>query len=182
MENKTKIENFEEESRLKIRNQTFSNEIDLDPYLKFNALARIIFLDLGKVFGSCDFKNCKFNNLSFRKCQFSNCRFQNCQITNSDLTCSFRNSQFLKSDLSASDFWECQFVETTFKNSNLNFRIVQDVKFRKSNKWIKIKDKSHFEKILKDTDGISSDEDLIGFYLGFRINIYLFRGIYGRRN
>jgi hypothetical protein len=34
MEKKNRIENFEEESRLKIRNQIFSNEIDLDPYIK----------------------------------------------------------------------------------------------------------------------------------------------------
>ena len=70
-------------------NQTFSNEIDLDQYIEWNALTGIIFVNynfqeldlLGKVFGWCDLKNCKFNNLSFRKCQFSNCRFQNCQIT-----------------------------------------------------------------------------------------------------
>jgi uncharacterized protein YjbI with pentapeptide repeats len=111
MENKNRIENLEEEIRFKIRNQTFTNEIDLDQYIEWNALAGIIFVNcrfeeldlLGKVFGSCDFKDCKFNNLSFRKCQFSNCRFQNCQIINSDLTraefhdCSFRNSQFLLS-------------------------------------------------------------------------------------
>ena len=94
MENKNRIENFEEEIRLKIRNQTFTNEIDLDQYIEWNALARIIFVNcrfeeldlLGKVFGSCDFKDCKFNHLSFRKCQFSNCKFENCQIVNSDLT------------------------------------------------------------------------------------------------
>ena len=112
MENKNMIENFEGESRLKICDQNFLDEIALDPYVKWNALSGIIFVDchfeeLGKVFGSCDFKNCKFNNLSFRKCQFSNCRFENCHIVNSDLTraefhdCSFRNSQFLKSDLAA---------------------------------------------------------------------------------
>jgi uncharacterized protein YjbI with pentapeptide repeats len=78
MEIKNRIENFEEESRLKIRNQTFINETDLDKYMKWNALAGIIFVNcrfkkldlLGKIFGSCDFKDCKFNNLSFRKCQF----------------------------------------------------------------------------------------------------------------
>jgi len=105
MEIKNRIENFEEESRLKICNQTFTNKIDLDRYIEWNALARIIFIDcrfeglelLGKVFGSCDFKDCKFNNFSFRKCQFSNCHIQNCQIINSNLTranfdnCSFRN-------------------------------------------------------------------------------------------
>ena len=71
MENKNSIENFEEEIRLKIRNQTFTNEIDLDQYIECNALAGIIFVNcrfeeldlLGKIFGSCDFKNCKFNHL-----------------------------------------------------------------------------------------------------------------------
>lgn len=77
---------IESENRLKMDNQTFSNEIDLD------ALSLIDFVDgrfedldlLGKVFRSCTFKNCKFNNLSFRKCQFSNCNFENCQIVKSD--------------------------------------------------------------------------------------------------
>ncbi len=60
MENKNRIENLEEESRLKIRNQTFRNEIDLDQYIEWNALAGIIFVNcrfedldlLGKVFGT----------------------------------------------------------------------------------------------------------------------------------
>jgi len=160
MENTNKIENLEEEGRLKIRNQTFTNEIDLDQYIEWNALARIIFgncifeeLDLlGKVFGSCDFKDSKFNHLSFRKCQFSNCRFQNCQIINSDLTraefhdCSFRNCEFLRSDLAASDFWNCEFSETTFKHSNLNFILVQDVKVWKSKEWVEVNDFSILEK------------------------------------
>lgn len=172
MEIKNKIENLEEESRLKIRNQTFTNEIDLDQYIEWNALAGIIFgncrfeeLDLlGKVFGSCDFKDCKFNHLSFRKCQFSNCRFQNCQIINSDLTrakfhdCSFRNSQFLKSDLVASNFWNCEFSETIFKNSNLDLIVARDLKCWKSNQLIKIKKSSNFANILKDMNLISTDE------------------------
>lgn len=147
MENKNIISNFEEESRLKIRNQTLSDEISLDQYGEWDALARIIFVDcnfeelelLGKVFGSCDFENWKFNNFSFLKCQFSNCRFENCQITNSDLTraefhdCNFRNSQFLKSDLSAINFWECEFVETKFQNSNLDFILARGVNCWKLN-------------------------------------------------
>ena len=134
MENKNRIENFEKEIRLKIRNQTFLNEIDLDQYREWSALAGIIFIDctfkeldlLGTIFGSCDFENCKFNNLSFRKCQFSNCKFENCQIVNSDLTraqfddSNFRNCEFLKSDLTASDFRRCELDETKFKNSNLS--------------------------------------------------------------
>jgi len=170
MENKNRIENFEEEIRLKIRNQTFRNEIDLDQYIEWNALAGIIFVNcrfeeldlLGKVFGSCDFKDCKFNHLSFRKCQFSNCRFQNCQIIYSDLTraefhdCSFRNCEFLKSDLAASNFWNCEFSETTFKHSNLNFIIVQNVKVWKSKEWVEIKDFSNFENHFDQSDNESS--------------------------
>jgi uncharacterized protein YjbI with pentapeptide repeats len=173
MKNKNRIENFEEEIRLKIRNQTFRNEIDLDQYIEWNALAGIIFVNcifeeldlLGKVFGSCDFKDCKFNHLSFRKCQFSNCRFQNCQIIYSDLTraefhdCSFRNSQFLKSDLAASNFWNCEFSETKFKNSNLDLIVARDLKCWKSNQLTEIKKSSNFEKILTDMNLISSDEE-----------------------
>ena len=159
MKNKNSIENFEEEIRFKIRNQTFKNEIDLDQYVEWNALPGIIFVNcrfkeldlLGKVFGSCDFKDCKFNHLSFRKCQFSNCKFENCQIVNSDITraefddSSFRNCEFLQSDLAASDFWRCEFIETTFKHSNLDFIIVEDVKVWKFDKWIQIKDFSNFD-------------------------------------
>ena len=172
MEIKNKIENLEEESRLKIRNQTFTNEIDLDQYIEWNALAGIIFVNcrfeeldlLGKVFGSCDFKDCKFNNLSFRKCQFSNCKFENCQIENCDLTraefsdSSFRNSRFLKSDLAASDFRRCELVETKFKNSNLDFIVARNLKCWKSNQLIKIKKSSNFANILKDINLISTDE------------------------
>ena len=40
----------ESENRLKIRNQTFSNEIDLDMYVEWDTLSRIDFID-------CNFKN-----------------------------------------------------------------------------------------------------------------------------
>lgn len=154
----------EEEIRLKIRNQTFTNEIDLHQYIEWNALAGIIFVTcrfeeldlLGKVFGSCDFKDCKFN---FRKCQFSNCKFENCQIVNSDLTraefddSSFRNCEFLKSDLAASDFRRCELVETTFKNSNLDRIVARNIKCWKLNQLTKIK-----ANILKDINLASSDE------------------------
>ena len=119
MKTKNRIEDFEEESPLKIRNQSFSDELSLDQYVEWNALARILFLDcrfeeldlLGKVFGSCDFKNCKFNNLSFRKCQFSNCRFENCQIVGSDLT---------RAEFNDCIFRNCELTETKFENSGLD--------------------------------------------------------------
>jgi len=172
MENKTKIENFEEESRLKICNQRFSNETTLNQYVKWNALSLINFVDcrfekidfLGRVINFCDFKNSEFNDLSFRKCQFSNCKFENCQIVNSDLMraefddSSFRNCEFLKSDLAASYFWGCEFVETTFKNSSLDFIVARDVKCWKSNELTKIKKSSSFANILKDMNLISTDE------------------------
>lgn len=167
MENKNSIENFEEENRLTIRNQTFKNKIDQNQYIECDALARIIFvncrfeeLDLpGKVFGSCDFKHCKFNHLNFRKCHFSNCKFENCQIVNSAITraefysISFKNSQFIKSD-----FDRCEFIETTFKNSNLDFILAQDIKCWKLNQLIKIKNFSSFANILKDISLASWDE------------------------
>jgi uncharacterized protein YjbI with pentapeptide repeats len=162
MEIKSRIENFEEESRFKIRNQTFTNKIDLDQYIEWNALAGRIFVDctfqeldlLGKVFGSCDFKNC----------QFTNCKFENCQIVNCDLTraefgySSFRNSQFLNSDLRASDFMACEFRKTTFKNSNLELILAWDVKLWESNQLTEIEKSSNFANILKDMNLISSDE------------------------
>jgi len=168
IENTNKIENPEEEIRLKISNKTFLNETALNQYVKWNALSLINFVEcrfeeidfLGKAINFCKFKNSEFNDFSFRKCHFAKCTFENCRIVKLDLTraefrnCNFRNCEFLQSD-----FWECQFVETTFKHSNLNFIIVQDVKFWKSNKWIEIKDESNFEKILKDMNLISTDED-----------------------
>ena len=167
------MENPEEDIYLKIRNKTFVDETALNQYVKWNALSIINFVDcrfkeidfLGRSINFCKFKNSEFNDSSFRKCQFSKCNFENCQIVKLDITkaefrnCNFRNCEFLQSDLSATDFWECQFVETTFKHSNLNFIIVQDVKVWKSNEWIEIKDESNFEKILKDMNLISTDED-----------------------
>lgn len=85
---KMEMEHFEQDNRLKIRNQTFFDEIALNPYLKWGALSKIIFVDchfeeldlLGKVINSCDFTNCRVTNVSFRKCQFADCRFENCQM------------------------------------------------------------------------------------------------------
>ena len=106
---KTDIENSEKNARFKIRDLIFRNQINLDQYIKWNALTRLIFVNcrfekldlLRKVFGSCDFKDWKFNHLSFRKCEFSNCNFENCQIVNFDITrtefndSSFKNWQFI---------------------------------------------------------------------------------------
>ena len=167
---------IESENPLKISNQTFSNEIDLDQYIEWNALSEIIWVDcrfeyldlLGKVFGSCNFENCKFNNLSLRKCQFSNCNFQNCQIVKSDLSraqfndSSFRNCEFLKSDLAASDFRRCELFQIKFKNSNLDLIIARSVKVSNSKQYIEIEKSFNFEKILKDMNLIiSTDQDEI---------------------
>ena len=131
---------------LKISNQTFSNEIELDHYIEWTVLFKIIWVDcrfedldlLVKVFGSCNFENCKFNNLSLRKCQFSNCTFQNCQIVKCDLSraefddSNFKNCEFLKSDLYASDFRRCELFQIKFQNSNLNLILARSVKVWKS--------------------------------------------------
>ncbi len=66
MENKNRIENLEEESRLKIH--TFLNETALNQYVKWNALSLINFVDckfeeidfLGRAINVCKFKNCEF--------------------------------------------------------------------------------------------------------------------------
>ena len=159
----------ESENRLKIRNQTFSNEIDLDVYVEWNALSRIDFID-------CNFKNSKFNDLSFRKCQFGKSTFENCQFVNIDLTraelgyCKFLNCKFVDCDLSASDFFKCIFFETRLNNSNLKLSTAEDIKFWKSNKFSKsnsneffeVKNESNFEKILKDMNLLtftSTDQD-----------------------
>lgn len=169
MENKNRIENLEEESRLKIRNKTFLNETALNLYVKWNALSLINFVDckfeeidfLGRAINVCKFKNCEFNDFSFRKCQFAKCKFKNCRIVKSDLTkvefrnCNFINCEFLQSDLAASDFWTCEFSETTFKHSNLNFIIVQDVKVWESKEWVEIEESSSFDNDFNQSDNES---------------------------
>lgn len=172
MENKNRIENFEEEIRFKIRNKTFLNETALNQYVKWNALSLINFVDcrfeeidfLGRSINVCKFKNSEFNHVSFRKCQFAKCSFENCRILNSDLTraefddSSFINCEFLQSDLAASDFWNCEFSETTFKNSNLDRIVARDLKCWKSNQLTEIQKSSNFANILKDINLASSDE------------------------
>ena len=162
------IEHFEQDNRLKIRNQTFFDEISLNQYVKWGALSKIIFLDchfdeldlLGKVINFCDFKNCRVTNLSFRKCQFADCRFENCQIKNSDFTraefddCSFRNCEFIKSDLAASTFWDCQLIKIKFKNSRLDRIVARNIKCWKSNEPIEIKMSSNFKEILDNLEFI----------------------------
>lgn len=172
------------ENRLKIRNQTFSNEIDLDMYVEWDALSRIDFIDcnfkkidlLGKIINVCNFKNSKFNDLSFRKCQFGKSTFEKCQFVNIDLTraelgyCKFLNCKFVDCDLAASDFFKCTFFETRLNNSNLKLSTAKDIKFWKSNKFSKsnsneffeVKNESNFEKILKDMNLLtftSTDQD-----------------------
>ena len=163
MENTNKIP--EEEIRFKIRNKTFLNETALNQYVKWNALSLINFVDcrfeeidfLGRSINLCKFKNSEFNYFSFRKCQFAKCTFENCRIVKSDLTrvefrnCNFINCEFLQSDLAASEF-----SETTFKHSNLNFIIVQNVKVWKSKEWVEIKDFSNFENHFDQSDNESS--------------------------
>lgn len=114
----------------KTSNQQFLNETALNQYIKRDALALINFVDcrfeeidfLRRIINFCNFKNSKFNDLSFRKLAFGKSRLENCQIVNMVLTrAEFHSYKFINCDLSLSDFWEYEFVETTLKNSNLNF-------------------------------------------------------------
>lgn len=125
----------ESENRLKIRNQTFSNEIDL----------------LGKIINFCNFKNSKFNDLSFRKCQFGKSTFENCEFVNIDLT----RAELVDCDLSASNLKLSTAEDIKFWKSN---------KFSKSNsnEFFEVKNESNFEKILKDMNLLtfpSTDQD-----------------------
>jgi len=173
---------FEENNRLTIRNQNFSN---FDQYVKYGAVAKIIFIDCnfegvnfaGNVIGSCDFQNCKFQNTRFWKSRFFSCRFQNCQIVESDLGRSefdssiLTNCQFQNVDLGGIDFMNCEFTETTFENSNLSSMLFMHVEFIifnwKSNKCLEIKKSSTLErnelieKLWKDKDmnARSNDEE-----------------------
>ena len=168
------IENFEEDSRLKISNQTFLDEIIFDRKLHFTTLSNANF-------SNCDFENleftdCRFANTIFHKCEFWDCTFQNCQITICDLTKAnlstnvFRNCRFNKIDLSWGYLDNCEFPETklsdinftgtvidTLKTKNttfLNLKFCESfpVKFWKSGKLTKVKDFSRFAKLLQALD------------------------------
>ena len=104
----------ESENRLKISNHIFSNQIDLDEYIKWNALSEIIWVD------------CRFEDLDLLGTIFGSCNFKNCE--------------FLKSDLYASDFRRCELFQIKFKNSNFNLILARSVKVWKSNEWIEVKD------------------------------------------
>jgi len=163
---------IKDKEHLMISNQTFSNEIDLDQYVEWDAFPGIDFVDcrfedldlLGKVFGSCNFENCKFNDVSLRKCQFSNCNLKNCHFVKSDLSraefsdTSFRNCEFLKSNLQASDFRRCELFQIKFKSSNLNLIGAQSVKVSNLKQSIEIEESSNLEKILKGMNLIISTD------------------------
>lgn len=124
------------ENRLKISNHLFSNEIDLDKYIEWNALSEIIWVD------------CRFEDLDLLGTIFGSCNFKNCE--------------FLKSDLYATDFRRCELFQIKFKNSNLNLIIARSVKVWKSKQCIEIEKSSNLEKILKDMNLIISiDQDAI---------------------
>ena len=126
----------ERENRLKIRNRTFSNKIDLDIYVEWDALSEIIWVD------------CRFEDLNLLGTIFGSCNFKNCE--------------FFKSDLYASDFRRCKLFQIKFKNSNLNLLLARSVKVWKSKQWIEIEKSSNLEKILKDMNLIiSTDQDKI---------------------
>ena len=161
------------EPHLLIQNKYFPNGNSLAQFIEWDALARIYFVNcnfekahlLGKIFGSCSFQNCTFNHFNARKAKFSSCDFEDCKITNSNMIRAefydthFKNCEFLGVDLTASDFDRCKFEGTRFVKSNLDLILIEDVKVWKSNEWIKIKDESDFEKILKDMNLIFTDED-----------------------
>lgn len=149
-----------------VSNQIFNSKIDLNPYIQYDALARIIFVNcefnelnlLGKVFGSCEFINCKFSELSFRKCEIYNCKFENCKFENCDMTrtnfnySKLTNSKIIQSDLRASYFFDCEFNKIIFKNNNLDNIIGRNIKFWKLNELIEIKESSNFEKTLEENN------------------------------
>jgi len=153
----------DDESRLMIQNQHFSNENSLAQYVEWDALARISFVNcnfekvhlVGKVFGSCSFQNCRFNHFNVRKAKFSTCCLEECKITHSNMTrvefydTQFKNCEFLSVDLAASNFDSCKFKGTKFFKSNLDFILVKDVKVWKSKEWVEIEDFSSFEKHLE---------------------------------
>ena len=149
-----------------ISNQIFNSKIDLNPYIRYDALARIIFINcefnelnlLGKVFGSCQFINCEFNELSFRKCEIYNCKFENCKFENCDMTrtdfnySKLTNSKIIQSDLRGSYFLDCEFNKIIFKNNNLDKITGQNIKFWKLNELIEIKESLNFEKTLEENN------------------------------
>jgi uncharacterized protein YjbI with pentapeptide repeats len=168
------IGNLEKDDKLELgNNKKFSNKILLNQSLQCSVLGGINFVNLtfkninftGSFFFKTIFENCRFSNVILRKSEFWSCTFLECQMTESNLTraefnsSTFKNCEFLNSNLKASNFMDFQFRETIFKNSNLDLILVEDVKVWKSNEWIEIKDESNFEKILKDMNLISTDED-----------------------
>jgi uncharacterized protein YjbI with pentapeptide repeats len=168
------IGNLEKGDKLELgNNEKFSNEILLNQSLQCSVLGGINFVNLtfknidftGSFFSKTIFENCRFSNVILRKSEFWSCTFLECQMTGSNLTraefnsSSFTNCNFLEVDLAASDFDRCKFEGTRFVKSNLDLILIEDVKVWKPNEWIEIKDESDFEKILKDMNLISTDED-----------------------
>ena len=159
------IENLEKGDKLVFsNNEEFRNEIVLNQYLQCSVMGGISFVNLtfknvdfiGSFFSKTIFENCRFSNVIFRKSEFWNCSFLECQIKESNFTraefnsSTFKNCEFLNSNLRASYFMGFEFKEAIFKNSNLDLILLEDVRIWKSDKWIKIKDFSSFEKLLID--------------------------------
>ena len=66
---------------------------------------------------------------------------------------------FIKSNLAASYFLRCKFIETTFKNSNLDPIVAREIKCWKLNQCTEIETSSNCGNILKDIDLASWDEE-----------------------
>ena len=105
----------------------------------------------------------------FIKYEFWNSIFENYKIENCNFTWAgfhngnFKDYNFIKvnlSNLRGSDFFNFEFIETKFKNSNFDLIGVTSIKISNSKHSVEIENSSNLEKILKDMNLIiSTDQD-----------------------
>ena len=165
----TIIENLKDDEALVLANHTYFEESILDEFLHCTIFIELHFFDsnfteidfFDSDIMSCTFENCKFNDVTFRDCEFwnstfSNCTFENCDITRASFEKGeFRNCNFITNNLKASYFSEIEFIETIFKDNNLDLASVKSSKVWKLKQCTEIKEPSYLENFVENTS--SSD-------------------------
>ena len=160
---KSLIANYQ--GKLKIAEQTFSDEIISTKMLDTCAFIKLIFFNgsfhkvnfSGSSFASCEFHNCNFSKVILKRVEFESCHFRNCKISDSNLSkvdfddTSFHSYQFKRIALPAGYLINCKIIESDFEEIDSAYAcaIIVDSQITKFNQSIDLHGGFNFNKLVE---------------------------------